>query len=122
MADLSLVEFIVYGFFAYSGMLMLILQVIKEAPSEKSHSIIRSIYLIPCVVAAFLIGSSGDTLVVQDFTNTIIAVNTTEHFTEDINATITLQAATWLTFHFFLGIIMLVYVFTQLITLFTKIK
>jgi len=122
MVDLSIIEFVVYGFFAYSSALMLILQVLKEAPSEKSHSIVRSIYLIPGIIASFVIASSGINIVSQNITNTILAVNTTEVFTETIATQIVLQNPVWVTFHYLIGIIMIVYVFLQVITLFTKLK
>lgn len=122
MVDISIIEYAVYGFFAYTSALMLILQVIKEAPNEKSGSIIRSIFLIPGIIASFIIASSGINIISQSTTNTIVAVNTTDVFTETIASQIILQNPIWVTFHFLIGILMIVYVVLQVLTLFTKIK
>jgi len=122
MADLSIIEFVVYGLIGYSSMLMLIIQTVKQVPDEKSGSIIRSVYLIPGIIACLIIAGSGDSIVTQDVTNTIVAVNTTEVFTETITSNVALQNAVWITFHYLLAIIMIVYVILQILTLFTKIR
>ena len=122
MADLSIIEFGVYGFFAYTSMLMLIISVVKAVPDEKSHAIIRGVYLIPGIIAAFVIASSEQTIILSDVTNTIIDLNTTSVWTETIFNVIELQNPVWVTFHWLLGIVMIVYVFLQIITLLTKIK
>lgn len=120
--DLSIIEYIVYGFFAYTSALMLILQVIKDAPNEKSSSVVRSVFLIPGIIASFIISSSGINIISQNTTNTILAVNTTEVFTETIATQIVLQNPIWITFHLLIGILMIAYVLLQVLNIFTKIK
>ena len=122
MADLSIVEFGVYGFFAYVSMLMLILSVVKPPQDEKSHAIVRGLYLIPGIIAAFVIAASGETIVLADMTNTIVDLNTTSVWTETIFQNVELQNPVWVTFHGMLGIVMLFYVILQMVTLFTKIR
>jgi len=122
MADLSIIEFGVYGFFAYTSMLMLIISVVKSVPDEKSYAIIRAVYLLPGIIAAFVIASSGQTIILADITNTIIDLNTTSVWTEEVFNVIELQNPVWVTFHYLIGIVMIVYVFLQMITLLTKIK
>jgi len=122
MADLSIIEFAVYGFFAYTSMLMLILSVVIKVPDEKSHAIVRGVYLVPGIIAAFVIASSEQTIILSDVTNTIIDLNTTSVWTETIFNVIELQNPVWVTFHYLIGIVMIVYVFLQMITLLTKIK
>ena len=122
MADLSIIEFAVYGFFAYTSMLMLILSVVIKVPDEKSHAIVRGMYLIPGIIASFVIASSEQTIILSDVTNTIIDLNTTSVWTEAVFNVIELQNPIWVTFHWLLGIVMIVYVVLQMLTLFTKIK
>ena len=122
MADLSIIEFGVYGFFAYTSMLMLIVSIVKEAPAEKSHAIVRSIYIIPGIISAFIIASSGETIILADITNTIVDLNTTSVWTEAVFNVIELQNPIWLTFHGMLAIVMIVYMILQMVTLFTKLK
>lgn len=122
MADLSVIEFGVYGFVAYASVLMLIIQTVKQVPDEKSGSIIRSVYLIPGIIACLIIAGSGEFIIVQDITNTIIDLNTTTIWTEDVDNSIRLQNPIWVTFHYLLAMVLLVYVVIQILTLFTKIK
>ena len=66
MADLSIIEFGVYGFIAYSGLLMLIISTIRETPQTKSQSFARAMYLIPSIICAFLLASSGQIIGLYD--------------------------------------------------------
>ncbi len=122
MVDITILEYGVFAFFAYSSMLMLIMQTIKEPPSEKSGSIIRSIFLIPGIIAAFAIASSGQNVLFKDVADTVVALNTTEVWTHTVVTQLVLANPIWVTFHYLIGIIMIVYVFLQIITLFTKLK
>lgn len=119
---MSVIEFGVYGFVAYASVLMLIIQTVKQVPDEKSGSIIRSVYLIPGIIACLIIAGSGEFIIVQDITNTIIDLNTTTIWTEDVDNSIRLQNPIWVTFHYLLAMVLLVYVVIQILTLFTKIK
>lgn len=122
--DISIIEFGVYGFIAYSSMLMLIISTIKEVPSVKSHTIVRAIYLIPGIIATIVLASSGVNIITADITttNTITALNTSEVFVEAISTStqIVLQNPVWVSFHFLLAAIMTVYVINQMLILFTK--
>jgi len=122
MADISILEFIVYGFITYSSLLMLIISTIKEVPTERSGSIVRGIWLIPGVITAFILASSGINIVTSDTTNTITSVNTTEVWTETISSSIVLQNPIWVTVHLLIFVVLIVYVVLQVLTLFTKIK
>jgi len=122
MADISILEFIVYGFITYSSLLMLIISTIKEVPTEKSGSVYRSIWLIPGILCAFILASSGINIVTSDTTNTITSVNTTEVWTETISSSIVLQNPIWVTVHLLIFMVLIVYVVLQVLNLFTKIK
>ena len=116
MAVLSILEWGVYGFFAYSSMLMLIISTIKEIPMTKSLSIARCIYLIPGIICSFIIAVSGDKIIFNTLTTT--SLNTTEVWVE--NNVLTLQDPVWLLVHMMIGIVLVVYVITQVLVLFTK--
>lgn len=109
-------------------MLMLIISTIKEIPDagkRASSTIVRSTFLLPGIIAAIVLASSGVNIITSDVTttNTITAVNTSEVFTEAVatSTQIVLQNPIWVTFHFLLAIIMLVYVINQMLILFTKV-
>lgn len=122
MADISLLEFGVYGFITYSSLLMLIISSIKEVPNEKSGSVFRSIWLIPGIICAFIIASSGITLEINEVHNTITNLNTTETWSETITNSVVLQNPIWVTVHMMIFLILIVYVVLQILNLFTKIK
>jgi hypothetical protein len=122
MADLSILEFGVYGLITYSSLLMLIISTIKEVPTERSGSVLRGIWLVPGIICAFILSSSGIIIVTSDVTNTIVAVNTTEVWTETISSSISLQNPIWVTVHMLIFFVLIVYVIIQVLTLFTKIK
>ena len=115
--DISIIEFGVYAFIAYSGMLMLIISTIREAPQTKSQSFTRAMYLIPSIVCAFLLGGMGETIGIQDMAHEEIhnqnntVVNIIEHYT------ITLVNPVWITVNFMIAIIMLFHFIMQTLQL-----
>lgn len=121
MADLSLLEFAVYGFVAYASVLMLIISAIKtEIPSTRSLAIVRSIYLMPGAICALVLASAGTVIVSSDTTNTITAVNTTEVWTESISNSITLMNPVWGALHVMIFVVIMIFVVTQIMNLLTK--
>jgi len=120
MAELTLIEFGVYGFFSYLGMLMLIISVVKEVPDQKPQALIRSVFLIPCIIASFLLAFFIPDVVLWDTTNVIINLNTTEVYNETIQHRVSLINPVWVLFHFMLGVVMVIYIIQQALTILTK--
>ena len=124
MSDISLAEFIVYGFVAYSSLLMLIISVVKEIPSTKSLAIARSIFLIPGMVAAAVLASSGVNIQVANVatSNLIKSINTTQTWSETTSQinNMVLQSPVWQMFHMLIFLVLVVYVITQMLNLFIK--
>lgn len=122
--NLSLLEFLVYGIICYSGVIVLVVSVIKEVPTTRSLAIIRAIYLMPCIIAAGILASTGVDITMDSVTtnNTIRSVNTTQVWTEvqTQTAQFTLLGNFWIPFHMMLFIVMLVYVMQQILFLLTK--
>ena len=127
MSDLSLIEFIVYGFVCYSSMLMLIISIIKnDVPSGNPLSTLRVIFIIPGMFAAAVLSSSGVDITTETVnTNNIIKdLNNTDTWSEtttQLNKFVLVNPV-WITFHFLLFIVMFVYVFQQVFTLFDDIR
>ena len=124
MADISIIEWGVYGFIAYSSMLMLIISIVKEVPSTKSLAIARSIFLIPGIICAGILTNSGVNIPINTLTtnNVIKDLNTTDTWTEATSQsnTIIIQDPTWTTVHLLIMLVLLVYVITQILIFFTK--
>jgi hypothetical protein len=126
MADMSILEFIVYGFLAYSGILMLIVSAFKEdGTASRSQTGVKVVWLLPCIFAAVLLAGAG-----QDITfETVNTVNTitnnvtsTVDFTEDVTTEtkITLVQPVWGMVHMLLFFVMLLYVIIQILIMLTK--
>ena len=115
-----------YGFITYSSLLMLIISVVKEVPSGKSQSILRSMWLIPGIITASLLAGMGDTIDFEDttITSTLINVNTTETWTETVttSAEVTLIDPVWVTVHYMIFVVLLSYVIIQILMLLTRIN
>lgn len=120
MPEISLVELFVYGLFAYSGMIVLIISVIKEVPNTKSLSIVRAIYLIPSIIAAGVLTQIGPSISTTSVQNTITALNTSEVFQEVITTEITIQNDIWALFHLMLFLVMMIYVISNILLLATR--
>lgn len=126
MGDISVIEFLVFGFIAYSSLLMLIISTIKEVPTTKASSIVRAIFLIPGIICAAVLAGSGTSIITDTVTttNTIRNVNTTEVWTETTtqDKSIELQSTVWITVHQMIFLVLIVYVINQIFILFTKKK
>jgi len=121
LADLSVLEFGVYGFVAYASLLMLIISAIKtEIPTTRSLAIVRAIYLMPGAICALVLAGASTVIVASDTTNTITAVNTTEVWTEQISNSITLMNPVWGALHVMIFIVIMIFVITQIMNLLTK--
>ena len=103
---------------------MLIISVVKEIPTTKSLAIARSVFLIPGMVAAGVLASSGVNIQVANVatSNLIRSINTTQVWTETTSQinNIVLQSPVWQMFHMLIFLVLLVYVIMQILNLFTK--
>lgn len=127
MAELSIIEVIVYGLITYTGMVGLILSSFRssETPqSSKSQSATRVIWLIPCIFTAFILASIGQEVTLEDTVITSIQVNlnTTEAWSETVTTaqTITLGDPVWVTVHVLFFLVMLIYVLINVVSMFTR--
>ena len=104
MADISIIEFVVYAFIAYSGMLMLIISTIREAPQTKSQSFTRAMYLIPSIVCAFLLAGMGESVGLYEVVSSGVEQGTSTSLTDTY--TINLVNPIWITVNFMFGVLM----------------
>ena len=102
--DSSIIEFAVYAFIAYSGMLMLIISTIREAPQTKSQSFTRAMYLIPSIVCAFLLAGMGESVGLYEVVSSGVEQGTATSLNQVF--TINLVNPIWITVNFMFGILM----------------
>ena len=127
MADLSIIELVVYGIITYSGMVGLILSAFKDSSTpqgEQSQSATRVIWLIPSIFTAFILASSGAEITLTDNTvdSVLVNLNTTEAWSETVttNQSVTLVDPVWTTVHFLFFIILLVYVLINIVSMLVR--
>jgi hypothetical protein len=123
MSDISIIEFAVYALVCYTGIIMLIISSFKETPMTVSQSAVRVIWLIPSMLCAFVLASAGADIYlsteimsdqVLDSNNAVIIL------TDTTVEKITLLNPIWITMHFLFFIVLLLYVITNVLTLFLK--
>lgn len=129
MPDVSLLEFGIVAFVAYSSLLMLIISIIKEIPMTRSMSITRSIYILMGVICMFVISGMGltflgmteTTITNSTITNTTGALVTTEitNSTTTNNIKI-MNYPLWVWLHYMFALVMAFFFIMQVVTLLTK--
>lgn len=137
MATLSIIEFLVYGLIAYSGVVMMIISTIKDVPSTKSGSIYRVIWLLPCAIILLFLAFAVTEITTESGTTTetttsdyetlntsdgVVVLNSTTTNTITKSNIIYLINPIWITFHFMLFIVLVVYIIIQALNLLTKLE
>lgn len=127
--DYSIIEFGVYGFFAYGNVLILMLTMIIDVPKTRALTLARSMYAIPGIFSAVILSGQGVNIVFPTTitnsttslynatTNTIIT-NSTTITTEGVKNL--LVNPIWIYFHGLLAAILIVFVIFQILQLLTS--
>jgi hypothetical protein len=118
VVELSIIELGIYGFITYVSILMLIISTIKEVKETQYSALVRSIFFIPGIITCgILIMASPD--ISLDTVHTLTITNDTINtvFYEDTVTTdkITLLNPVWGLVHFVFLIVLILYVFKQML-------
>ena len=122
MGDISIIEFGVYGFIAYTSILMLIISTVRTTNATEFQFIPRAIYFVPGIVCAIILATSGvnitlETVATSNITNATIT-NSTIFIEEAVTTSaFVLLDPIWGTVHFMIAVILIVYVLTQVLML-----
>jgi hypothetical protein len=127
MADISIIEFAVYGFMAYGAILMLMISSIKDTPTSKSQSFTRAMYLIPGIICAGILAGSGELIILdtETITTSTQVLDSADSVTmltssSTINNSIQLQDSIWILVHVMIFLILTFHVIMQSLMLLTK--
>ena len=124
VVDISIIELCIYGFLEIFSLSMLIISTIKEIPNTKASSIIRSIYLIPGMIAAAWLARTGENVTFNTIlTNSTTTVsNSTTVWTEITNQSnfIVLQSEVWGYFHLMIMLVLFAFIINQIVNFMTK--
>lgn len=134
--DISLIEFIVYGLIGYTGAVLLVISAFRDTPATKAQSIVRAMYLTLSMISVLILAGSGVNITTEDKTvslnatsiyevldntNAVVVLNSTTNEIDVSHSKFTLMNPIWITFHYMLAVVMLVYIILQILILFTKI-
>jgi hypothetical protein len=124
LLDISIVELCIYGFLEIFSLSMLIISTIKEIPNTKASSIIRSIYLVPGMIAAAWLARTGQNVTFNTIlTNSTTTVsNSSTIWTEVTNQSnfIVLQSEVWGYFHLLIMLVLFAFIINQIVNFMTK--
>ena len=124
MADISLIEWLVYGGIAYSSLLMLIISTIRDVPTTRALSIIRSIYLMPGMICSAVLAGTGPHITTQflNTNSTLTAANGTLVSTSVTTnlAGFTISSQVWYLVHWMIFVVLFIYLVSQILIFFTK--
>lgn len=125
MVDVSFLELGIPLFLELMSISMLIISSIRPLPNTSSESIARAIWLIPGMISAAMIMQMGPKFTgITTLTNsTTIAPNGTGIFNATVieqNQITIINLPWWWEIHFMIFMILMFYVFWQMINLLTK--
>jgi hypothetical protein len=124
LLDISVVELAIYGFLEIFSLSMLIISTIKEIPNTRASSIIRSIYLIPGMIAAAWLARTGQNVTFNTIlTNSTTTVsNSTTIWNEVTTQTnfVMLQSEVWGYFHLLIMLVLFAFIINQIVNFMTK--
>ena len=133
--NISLIEFLVYGGITYFSLAMLIITTIRN-PTEKTRrlALVRAGYMFPGIITAIILAGSGVSIYIGDSTtttnntsiyevldntNAVVTLNSTVTETVATTNQFILQNPVWVMFHYMLALVMISFVFIQVLTMFT---
>jgi hypothetical protein len=125
MAEISIIELIVYSVICYTGVIGLIISAFRSPGSSKEKGTISVIWLIPSLLASYMMASAGgiistETVVISNIgynvtDQTIISNSTTTH-----TGYIQLVQPVWVTLHYLLFVVLLIYIIWHMLNLLIK--
>lgn len=119
MSDISILEFGVYGFLTYTGMLMLIISAVKGLPEDRSriNTLAQAVFLLPSLICAPVLATSGVNVQIQHTNDIIKDLNSTTTWSDISTNEIIIQNPIWLTVHMMMFFTILMYIIRQILLL-----
>lgn len=127
--DYSIIEFGVYGFFAYGSMLMLMITMIRDVPATRALTLARSMYAIPGIFSAVILSGFSPKIMfpIINTNSTTLGYNVSsgliqDRFAENTTAVTAniLVNPVWTYFHGLLAAILIIFVIFQILQMLTS--
>lgn len=114
---------------------MLIITTVRTSTDKtRKLTLVKAMYMIPGILGAIVLAGSGVDIILEDRiintnatsiyevldnTNAVVTLNSTVLQTESSLSVFTLQNPVWVSFHYMIAALMMVFVFIQILTMFT---
>ena len=121
MSEVSIIELIVYGLIGYPAIIFLIGSSFQESSGTAGKiSVVKAIWIIVPIIAMYMLASAGALISIDTVTSTLINTNTTEVWTETVDRNITLVNPVWVTLHWMMFMVLILYFMWNMLRLFTQ--
>ena len=120
MSEVSIIELIVYGLIGYPAIIFLIASSFKESSGTAKISVVKAVWIIVPIIAMYMLASAGALISIDTVSSTLINTNTTEVWTEQVDRSITLVNPVWVTLHWMMFIVLILYFMWNMLRLFTQ--
>lgn len=124
MSEVSIIELIVYGLIGYPAIILLIASSFKEETGNNKISVVKAVWIIVPIITMYMLASAGAVITLDHdvTTATLINTNTTEVWTETViqDKTITLINPVWITLHWLMFTVLVLYFMWNMLRLFTQ--
>lgn len=114
---------------------MLIITTVRTSTDKtRKLTLVKAMYMIPGILGAIILAGSGVDIILQDNTistnatsvyevldntNAVVVLNSTVTEVESSLSVFTLQNPVWVTFHYMIAALMMIFVFIQVLTMLT---
>jgi len=129
MSEVSIIELVVYGLIGYPAIIFLVGSSFQESSGTASKiSVVKAIWIVVPIIAMYMLASAGAPIILQDESSiTTIGYNTTvtnqiiSNSTETTAAKqISLVNPVWITLHWLLFTVLVLYFMWNMLRLFTQ--
>ena len=121
MSEVSIIELIVYGLIGYPAIIFLVGSSFQESSGTAGKiSVVKAIWIIVPIIAMYMLASAGALISIDTVTSTLINTNTTEVWTETVDRNITLVNPVWVTLHWMMFMVLILYFMWNMLRLFTQ--
>jgi len=122
MSEVSIIELIVYALIGYPAIIFLVASTFHESSGTASKvSVVKAIWIIVPIIAMYMLASAGAQI--NGPTETTLNYNVTANLltsNSTVTETITLVNPVWITLHWLLFTVLVLYFMWNMLRLFTQ--
>ncbi len=126
MSEVSIIELIVYALIGYPAIIFLVGSSFKEESGTSKISVVKAIWIIVPIIAMYMLASAGAVITMEHEVVNTLGYNATvvnqviTNSTTITDNTITLVNPVWITLHWLLFTVLVLYFMWNMLRLFTQ--